>query len=148
MSGFMTMCTRACYVVPILSQINSSHFCHTVSSRYIVILSSHLQLLSFLLFLEQKLSVLFFYYKTIMRFFVDVTLCHRKGRRTQSEGMWEQDAKGNIWFKEGRSDRRIEKIIYGGGFWLFTSPSVVRIINSKQIQLAQRVACIREVTNC
>jgi len=64
----MTICTRACYVVPILSQINSFYFCHAVSTRYIVILSSHLQLLSFLLILEQKLSVHFFYYKTIICF--------------------------------------------------------------------------------
>jgi len=41
-----------------------------------------------------------------------------------------------IFGSEGRSDRRIEKSIYGGGFSLFTSPSVIRIINSKQIQLA------------
>jgi len=62
------MCTRACYIVPILSQINSAHFCHAVSTRYIVILSSYLQLLSFFLILEQKLSVHFVYYKTIMCF--------------------------------------------------------------------------------
>jgi len=62
------MCARACYVVPIMSQINFSHFCYTVSTRYSVILSSHVLLLSFFLILEQKLSVHFFSYKTIMCF--------------------------------------------------------------------------------
>lgn len=65
------MCARTCYVVPVLSQINYAYFCHAVSKRYIVILSSHLQLLSFLLILEQKLSVHFFYYETIMCVFCE-----------------------------------------------------------------------------
>jgi hypothetical protein len=34
---------------------------------------------------------------------------HVKGRRTQTDGAWEQGAEGNIWKYEGKSDRRIEK---------------------------------------
>jgi len=100
------MCTRACYVVPILSQINSSHFCHAVSIRYIVILSCHLQLLSFLLILEQKLSVCFFYYKSIMCFlwmlhFVIVReeersqrVCEKRVLRGMFESKWAEVTRG------------------------------------------------------
>jgi hypothetical protein len=29
--------------------------------------------------------------------------------RTQTEGVWEQDAKENIWTEEGLSNRRLDK---------------------------------------
>lgn len=58
------MYTRACQVVPVLSQVNSAHFHHAVSQRYIVVLSYHWHLLPFLV-LEQKFSMHFFYYETV-----------------------------------------------------------------------------------